>query len=392
MNKLGKLMIFGAGMLQVSLIKTARKLGYYTIVIDPDSTAIGKSVADEFIVVSGSDFENTFNIANKNKVKGIVTAATDKPLLMMAKVAENLDLPFPSQAAIYNTINKFELKKILLENKIPCAKGVFTNLLEINENLKHSDVSFPIIIKPIDSSGSRGVYYCKTMEELIGVYSKCIEYSKFDKVLIEEYLEGPEISIEALIQDNNLCIIQITDKTVAPFPYTVEMGHLQPSRFQSAYGSEIYQVLNTVVKALNLNNCALHPEMKITKNGIKIVEIGPRLGGDFITSHLTPLSTGINMVEQLIKIAVGEKINIDRKTNRYSSVLFFDLSKTTTSTIQIKKKIKALNGYIESCELYFSDQNDLPVITSSLERHGHVIFSADSLEELLSIKEQLLNL
>jgi len=387
----GKLLIFGAGMLQVSLIKTAKELGYYTIAIDPDPNAVGKNVADEFEVVSGSDYETTFTIANNNKVKGIVTTATDKPLLMMAKVAEKLCLPFPSETAIYNTINKFELKNILVSNKISCAKGVLTNLTKLNEKLNHSDITFPVIIKPIDSSGSRGVYYCESKEELIAVYSKCTEYSKYDKVLIEEYLDGPEISIEVLVQDNNLHIIQITDKTVTPFPYTVEMGHLQPSRFHPAYGAEIYQVLNAAVKALNLNNCALHPEMKITKNGLKIVEIGPRLGGDFITSHLTPLSTGINMEEQLIKIAVGEKINIVKKANRYSSVLFFDLSKNNTNATQIVNKIKTLKDYVSEHELYFSDLNNLPVITNSLERHGHAIFSADTLEELVSIKEQLLN-
>ena len=131
--------------------------------------------------------------------------------------------------------------------------------------------------------------------------------------------------------------------------------------------------------------------MKITKNGLKIVEIGPRLGGDFITSHLTPLSTGINMEEQLIKIAVGEKINIVKKANRYSSVLFFDLSKNNTNATQIVNKIKTLKDYVSEHELYFSDLNNLPVITNSLERHGHAIFSADTLEELVSIKEQLLN-
>jgi carbamoyl-phosphate synthase large subunit len=169
------------------------------------------------------------------------------------------------------------------------------------------------------------------------------------------------------------------------------MGHLQPSRFHLAYGKEIYQMLNAAIKALNLNNCALHPEMKITNNGLKIVEIGPRLGGDFITSHLTPLSTGINIEEQLIKIAVGEKINIVKKTNRYSSVLFFDLSKNSANAIQIINKIKTVKDYVTAYELYFTDLNKLPVITNSLERHGHVIFSADSLEELVSIKEQLLN-
>jgi len=391
MNKSDKIMIFGGGMLQVSLIQTANKLGYFTIVIDPDLNAIGKNVADQFIVVSGNDFEKTLEIAETNHIKGIVTAATDKPLLMMARIAELLNLPFPSEEAIYNTINKFELKQILVKNRIPCAKGVLTNLSELNTNLGNSEIAFPVIVKPIDSSGSRGVYYCESAEEISEMYVKSIKYSNFDEILIEEYLEGSEISIEALVQNNNLYLIQITDKTVSPFPYNVEMGHLQPSQFYDEHYDEIFQVLDMAVKALNLNNCALHPEMKITKEGIKIVEIGPRLGGDFITSHLTPLSTRINIEEQLIRIAVGKKINIAKKTNRYSSVLYFDFLTTPINVSILKNKIETLNDNISTFELYYNDNSDLPVITNSLERHGHIVFSADSLNEIFFIKNQILN-
>lgn len=389
MKNVDKILIFGGGMLQISIIQTAKRLGYNTIVIDPDPKAFGKEIADEFIVVPGNDFEKTYEIAVNNKIRGVVTAATDKPLLMMSRIAEKLKLPFPSEAAIYNTINKFEFKKTLVKNKIPCAKGVLTNPIELSDDLRHSGIKFPLIVKPIDNSGSRGVYYCKTMDEFVRIFPESIKYSNFDKVLIEEYLEGPEISIEALVQDNNLNIIQITDKTITPFPYNVEMEHLQPSRFYSDYYSEIYLVLNNAAKVLNLNNCALHPEIKITKDGIKIVEIGPRLGGDFITSHLTPLSTGINIEEQLVKIAVGEEINVARKTNRYSAVLYFDFLNNPINVNRLNSQIKNLKNNISAFKVYYDDFSDLPVITNSLERHGHVVFYADSLEELLFIKGQL---
>lgn len=384
-------MIFGGGMLQTSIIKTAKNLGYNTIVVDPDSNAIGKKIANKFIVLSGSDFEKTLEIAETNNIKGIVTSATDKPLMMMAKVAEKLNLNFPSVKSIFNTINKFELKKTLTKNKIPCARGILSNFSELNDHLNHSGIVFPIIIKPIDSSGSRGVYYCKSMEELQSVYFECIKYSHYEKVLIEEYLDGPEISVEALVQDNNIHIVQITDKTVSPFPYNVEMGHMQPSRFYSDYYTEIFNVLKKAIIALNLNDCALHPELKITTEGVKIVEIGPRLGGDFITSHLTPLSTGINIEEQLINIAVGKKINLERKTNRYSTVLYFDFINSPLNLKKIKSQIELLKDNISTYEIYYDDISNLPTIKNSLERHGHVVFSADSLEKLNFIKEQLIN-
>lgn len=390
MNKPENIMVFGAGMLQISLIRTAKKLGYFTVVVDPDPDAIGRKYADEFIVLAGNDFEKTLDIAKSRSIKGIVTAATDKPLLMMSRIAEKLDLPFPSEKSIYNTINKFELKKILVKNKIPCASGILTSQVDLEEKFRLCAIDFPIIVKPTDCSGSRGVYYCKTIEELKGIFSDSLKYSNFDSALLEEYLEGPEISIEALVQDHNLHIIQVTDKTVTPFPYNVEMGHLQPSRFYSEYYDQIYQILTKTIKALNLNNCALHPEMKITKDGIKIVEIGPRLGGDFITSHLTPLSTGINMEELLVKIAVGDKINIKKSSNRYSSILYFDFLNNQIDVNRIKKQIEIRKDQISEFELYFDQSSVLPMITNSMERHGHVVFSADNLEDLNLIKDKIL--
>lgn len=384
-------MIFGAGMLQVSLIQTANKLGYYTIAIDPDKNAIGKDIADEFFVVTGSDFAKTLEIAKTNNIAGIVTAATDKPLLMMARIAEKLELPFPSEVAINNTINKFELKKILQKNNIPCAKGVLSDLSELDQILSETGIKYPVIIKPVDSSGSRGVFYCEKEENVINAYSESVNYSRFDKVLIEEYLEGPEISIEALVQDNQLYIIQITDKTVTPFPYNVEMGHIQPSRFYSKYYEEIFEILNKAINILHLNNCALHPEMKITYDGLKIVEIGPRLGGDFITSHLTPLSTGINMEEQLINIAVGTEIKIKKKTQRYSAVVFLDFLSANISKQFIKNTVTEQNEKISEFKIYNENLVDLPQITNSLERHGHIVFSSDSLEELNELKNKLSN-
>lgn len=378
-------------MLQCSIICTAKKMGYHTIVIDPDSKAIGQSIADEFIVVDANDYETTLEIAESNSVKGLVTSATDNPLIMMAKVAMALNLPFPSEDSIENTINKFKLKHFLQCNNIPCAKGVFTDLSDIEEQIKQEDLQFPLIVKPIDSSGSRGVYYCMDKEELEEVSKNSIKYSKSKKVLVEEYLDGPEISVEALVQYNELHIIQITDKTTTSFPYNVEMGHLQPSRYYEEYYDEIYHILSKVIKVLNLNNCALHPEMKLTNDGIKIVEIGPRLGGDFITSHLTPLSSGINMEEQLVKIAVGEKIDILRKANRYSSVLYFDFLTNPLGRNKLRTKIGKLKENISAFELYYNDSLYLPVITNSMERHGHVVFSADSLEKLFIIKDQILN-
>lgn len=391
MNKPVSILIFGGGMLQCSLIRTAKRMGLCPIVIDPDPNAIGKQFADKFYIVGSNDFEKTLEVAKSNQVKGLVTAATDKPLLMMARVAKILDLPFPSENSISDTIDKFKLKQILVHNHLPCAKGVLTSFSEINHTLNQGCLRFPLIIKPIDSSGSRGVFFCKDKQSLVNSFQNSLQYSKSNKVLVEEFIEGPEISVEALVQGKKLHIIQITDKTTTPFPYNVEMAHQQPSRFSHKYFNAIKQLLETIIESLKLDNCALHPEIKISKDGIKIIEIGPRLGGDFITSHLTPLSTGIDMEEQVIKIAIGEKINTIRKFSRFSTILYFNLLSYPLDFDKIKNLLRIFKDNVRAFEIYYSDISNLPVITNSLERHGHIVFYAETIEELISIKERIVN-
>jgi biotin carboxylase len=385
------LLIFGGGMLQVSLIKTANCLGYRTVVIDPNPNAPGRVIADEFVVVGGDDFDSTLEIAKRNRVSGVVTSATDKPLVMMARIARRLNLAFPSECAIRNTINKFELKKTLQANDIPCAKGYLCGLEEIEARLEQNPIPFPLIIKPIDSSGSRGVFYCDSISSLRRVFQESLKHTSFDKVLIEEFMEGPEISVECLVQNAVVHVIQVTDKTTTPFPYNVELGHVQPSRHIQEHGASIRKVIASSVRALKLDDCALHPELKITKSGVRIVEIGPRLGGDFITSHLVPLSTGINMEEQLINIATRRQIDVTPTLRRFSAVVFFDFKRCPTGRVGLADHVRHIREYVHDFELYYSDSDELPVVTNSMERHGHIVISSDSLDELLHIKSGLCN-
>lgn len=119
----GSVLIFGGGPLQISLIINVKKMGYHAIVIDPDFNAVGSKVADLFIKVEGDDFDKTLNIAIENKIKGIVTTATDKPILMMCRIAKILNLPFPSYESCEILLNKTRFKQFLENNNMPFAKG-----------------------------------------------------------------------------------------------------------------------------------------------------------------------------------------------------------------------------------------------------------------------------
>ena len=211
MNK--AILIFGAAKLQRSLIEQAKKLGLYTVGVDPDPNAECKDILDDFEVIKGDDFEGTLRVAETYNVSGIITAATDKPLIMMARVAKRLALPFFSVETAEWSTDKLLMKQKFMEAEIPCAKGFLLN--KVNE-LKSIDIEYPVIVKPRDNSGSRGVIYCKNLNEIEKAVQEAFQYTKKGNVLIEEFIEGKEYSVEGIHYHGESHIIQIFAINHAP--------------------------------------------------------------------------------------------------------------------------------------------------------------------------------
>lgn len=366
-------MVFGAGELQKSIISTSKNMELYTIAIDPDPNAVGKDCADVFYQVAGGDYDKTLELAKKYNISGVVTSATDKPLLMMAKIAETLELPFPSISSVMNSIDKYKFKQTLQANNIPCAKGVLINIdSDLDAVIKHNGLVFPLITKPIDNAGSRGVIRCLSMDDLKESIHETFQETSSQTILLEEYLSGDEISIEAVVQDKKLHIIQITDKKTTDFPYNVEISHFQPSKYKAKCNSQLYDLLKKTVEVLGLDNCALHPELKLTKDGWKFIELGPRLGGDYITSDLVLLSTGVNIEELLINICIDRKIEYKIKDSS-SEISFFNLE-SGKSLKALPTDITNTDPSIVKYKFDLKIGDIVPQIKNSLDRYGFVIY------------------
>lgn len=371
-------LIFGVGPLQESIINRAKLMGLYTVGIDPVADATCCDAVDAFEVVGGQDFEGTCAVVEKYGIDAIVTAATDKPLVMMARIAEKYGFPFYSVETAQWSTDKFQMKQRFVEGGVPCAKGRLVKSVE-----ETADMVYPVIVKPRDNSGSRGVKLCRSKEELAASMSEAFEVSKLDTVLVEEYIEGPEYSIEGLHYEGKAEVIQFTEKKTTEFPYNVELGHKQPANLTDEQKQAIREIVAKIGKALKFENCPSHTELKINERGIFVIETSPRLGGDYITSTLVPLSTGINMEDQLLHLALGEKV--DTTTGRFdkaSGVCFFCLPEGIVK--HINPKIKEATSWpgVYSFELKLKEDDEVHQITSSLNRYGEVIVSADNREIL----------
>lgn len=369
-------LVFGCGPLQESIINRAKLMGLYTVGIDPVANATCRDAVDAFEVVGGQDYEGTCAVVEKYGIDAIVTAATDKPLVMMARIAEKYGFPFYSVETAQWSTDKFQMKQRFMEGGVPCAKGRLVKRVE-----ETADMVYPVIVKPRDNSGSRGVKLCRSKEELAASMSEAFEVSKLDTVLVEEYVEGPEYSIEGLHYDGKTEVIQFTEKKTTEFPYNVELGHKQPANLTDEQKQAIREIVSKIGKALKFENCPSHTELKINERGIFVIETSPRLGGDYITSTLVPLSTGINMEDQLLHISLGEKV--DTTTNRLdkaSGVCFLNLpcGKVTAIDDAIKEVETWPNVMEFSTSLKVGDE--IYPITSSLNRYGQFIVQADKRE------------
>lgn len=396
-------LIFGVGPLQKSIINRAKLMGLYTVGIDPCADATCKDCVDAFEVVGGQDYEGTCAVVDKYSIDAIVTAATDKPLVMMARIAEKYGFPFYSVETAQWSTDKFQMKQRFMDGGVPCAKGRLVKSVSEVE-----DFEFPVIIKPRDNSGSRGVKLCRSKEELEASMSEALEVSKLDTVLVEEFIEGPEYSIEGLhYYDNSQkptangqkpeCkseVIQFTEKKTTEFPYNVELGHVQPANISDENKQRIREIVAKIGKALHFENCPSHTELKINERGIFVIETSPRLGGDYITSTLTPLSTGVNLEDELLKIALGETINPQPKAVQYSGVRFFDFKEG--SVIKHAPNVEFVKSWPHVVDFSFNLKEGQTVnrITSSLNRYGHLTLIAgnrESIEDAFEKYEKAIN-
>lgn len=387
-----KLMILGASILQLPAIRTAKEMGLYVIAVDMDENAIGFKEADECLVISTIDIPSVLEAAKRLKINGIMTLASDMPIRTVSAIADELGIIGISKETAHKATNKILMRECLRNNKIPIPLfyrvNDFDNYMNVIKHFRKS-----CIVKPADNSGSRGVYLIKNINDIDDVnfaykYSK--EFSHCGEIVVEEFMKGPEVSVETLSINGQVHIIAITDKLTTGAPRFVEMGHSQPSRLSCDIKRQINIITKAAVQALGILIGPSHTEIIITKDGPKIVEIGARLGGDNITTHLVPLSTGIDMVKCCIELALGDKPNIYEKTDKASAIRYFE---TGSGKLVDINGIKEANEVVGVKQISFVKKigDILNNINSSADRIGFVVSQADNVGNAISTCEKAIS-
>ena len=382
-------MILGASILQLPAIEKAVDMGLRVVVLDYNPDAVGFQVPGViFKPVSTTDIDGAIRIAKEYHIDGVLTLATDRPIRTVAAVAKECGLIGVSEDTAIKATDKAVMRECLAANHVPIPGFVCVNNEQDYLNFV-AHIKKPFVIKPVDSSGSRGILKIDSFSEdtvLQKAYEYAKRFSNSGGVMIEEYMTGPEVSVETMAIDGNVSAIQITDKLTTGAPYFVEMGHTQPSRLDAATLEKIKDVAVAANKAIGITDGPSHTEIIVTEDGPKIVEIGARLGGDCITTHLVPLSTGVDMVEACIRIALGEKPVLHQTIAKGSAIRYFSQKRGTVKTIDGIDEAGRIPG-VNQIRIVHGIGEPVTDIIDSASRMGFVIAQGEDAADSVRICE-----
>ena len=371
-----KLAVIGASYLQLPLVKKAKEMGLEVHCFAWAEGAVCKDLVDFFYPISIVEKEEILKICQDIVIDGICTIASDVAAPTVAYVANKMNLVGNDYEAAVRANNKCQMREAFIKAGVPCPKFMMVtpdtlHTSEVIDCLK--DFQYPMITKPSDRSGSLGVTKIMKQEEFYPAVKLAMDKSFKHQAMVEEFIEGREISVEFISYNGIHYPLQITDKVTTEAPHFVELEHHQPSTLSDDMSATIYDITKTALNALGLTNGASHAEYKITSDGrIAIMEVGGRMGGDFIGSDLVRLSTGYDFVKGVIDVALGGFEEPVKTLNMCSGVYF--LCKETEHLRATIEHWKDNPSFVEG-EI---TDTELRAVTCSADRSGYVIYNTSN--------------
>ena len=370
-----KLMILGASILQLPAICKAKEMGLQVVAVDMDPDAVGFS-EDGIIkeVISTIDIPSVLEAAKRHGIHGVMTLASDMPMRTVAAVAKEMGLVGITEDTALKATNKAAMRQALQDHGVPIPRFFkVSNKEQYRQAVAQMPSAF--VVKPADNSGSRGIIKVEdpaNAADVEAAYGYSRAFSRGGDVVVEEYMRGTEVSVETLTVDGVCHVIQITDKITTGAPYFVEMGHTQPTVHAPDVAEQIRQVTIAANRAIGIQNGPSHTEIMVTADGPKVVELGARLGGDCITTHLVPLSTGVDMVECCIRIALGQTPDLHPRFQKGSAIRYFSQTSGVVKAITGLEVARSMPG-VQQISVVHGVGETVEQIRSSSHRLGFVI-------------------
>lgn len=367
-----RILIIAAGFLQTFLIKRAKELGFYVIAIDGNPNAEGFKYADESACVNITDPEACIDFAKNKNINGVVTAASDYGVISASEVAAALNLPGIRPDAARTIKNKFQVRKRLYENRVDDTGESFEISSTRDLEALYSSLNFPVMVKPVDGSGSRGASRVDEWKSLKTACEFAMAGSLSKKAVIEPFISGKEFGVESFVLKGETHILAIMDKKMTDPPYYAELGHAIPSGLDANLENKIRSVVKNALKALEVNFGSVNMDILVTASGnVHIVDIGARMGGNLIGSHIVPLATGIDYMGNILRASVGEEVDFSPKYCNSVATNLLALSPGKIKSLEKIEKMEDREDFILEHHLHVGDT--INEYHTNLDGMGYVV-------------------
>ncbi len=385
-----RVLVIGAGFLQRFVIQKAKAMGYYTLAVDGNPNAVGFADADEYGTVDIVDQKAVCAFAKEHKVDGVLTAATDYGVLAATYTARELGLPGLCYESAKRIKNKYEVRKCLYEagaddTGLAYEVSEATDLAELANK-----VIYPVMVKPCDGSGSRGAAKVEKAENFAAACKEAMDCSLTRKATVETFITGREYGVESYVENGEIHVLAVIQKWMTEPPYYAELGHAVPSGLSAAMEEKVIGCVTKALQALDVNHGSVNMDILITEEGnIHIIDIGARMGGNLIGSHIIPLGKGVDYVENMIRGAVGDPCDFTTKVHP-AAVATRLLALTPGQIVQVPNMAQFEAGDV-LIQHHLTEGDTIHEYHTNLDGCGYVVCTGQSVEATAEKAESVKN-
>jgi biotin carboxylase len=338
-----KLLVIGAGLAQFDAIRKAADMGYYVLASDGSPDAPGLKIASEARVIDVKDIKGNLQWARDAKIDGVVSYASDITLPAVLSVREALGLPGLGRIPMETSLDKSRQRKIFKENRLPQPDfEIIENEHSLKDTVKR--IGFPLVIKPVDNSGSRGVTMVEKPEQLLPAYFTARANSAKNAVIIEEFIEGTELTVEGFSVNGTHHILAISDKFKPEGSYRVAIQLTYPAAISFEQEREIVDLMRAAYDAAEVDNTPTHSEIILTSKGPKIVEIGCRGGGFFVFTKVVGAVSGYDIVANWTRLCADDSVDEIKIAKRGVVLGFYAAAPGRLVSVKGLQEAQAMEG------------------------------------------------
>ena len=375
-----KILILGAGFLQAYVIRKAKEIGYYTIAVDANPNAIGFQFADYSASINIVDEQICLEFAKNQNIDGVLTAATDYGVLTASYIAQELGLPGIKCETARLIKNKYRVRKRLIETHADDMEQAF-EISDISDIKRiSSTLQYPVMVKPCDGSGSRGASKVENGNQLEEACALAIRESITHKAIVEPFIVGQEYGAESFVYGGQIYVLAVMKKWMTDPPYYAELGHSVPCELSTDIEQKIISSVQKTIQALGINFGAVNMDLLLTKNGnVHIIDIGARMGGNLIGSHVIPLGTGYDYMANLIRASVSDAVDLVIQRGHAVATRLLVLTPGIVSKLPNFLQIERHYGVTVEHHLMIGDQ--IKPYRTNLDGCGYIIACSNSLAD-----------